>query len=165
MLVRHEKILYQKPLTLGYYQPTMKQETSQTPSKYTHTQSKQRRNPRNMGLSSESQQKGHGHEFLAKSQQRNLDCEFLAKAHNGGYTQSNLQRNHDREFFRKNLQKSYSHNHMQQKIHRKQLCLHWNEAKPCLGSNFFPNSLAMKNFYNMETCRSMASIFFLKKNA
>ena len=43
-----------------------------------------------MGLSSESQQKGHGHEFLAKSQQRNLDCEFLAKAHNGGYTQSIL---------------------------------------------------------------------------
>ena len=54
-----------------------------------------------MDLSSESQQKGCGHEFLAKSRQRNHDCEFLAKAHNGGYTQSNLQRNHDQEFLEK----------------------------------------------------------------
>ena len=69
----------------------------QAPYKYAHTQSKQRRNPRNMGLSSKSQKKGHGHEFLARSQQRNHGCEFLAKAHNGGYTQSNPQRSHDRK--------------------------------------------------------------------
>ena len=80
---------------LGYYQPTMKQETQQAPSRYAHTQSKRRRNPRNMGLSSKSQLKGRGYEFLARSQQRNHGYEFLAKAHNGGYTQSNLQRSHD----------------------------------------------------------------------
>ena len=37
-----------------------------------------------MGLSSKSQQKNHG-------------CEFLAKAHNGDYTQLNPQRSHDRK--------------------------------------------------------------------
>ena len=31
-----------------------------------------------MGLSSKSQQKGHGYEFLARNQQRNHGCEFLA---------------------------------------------------------------------------------------
>ena len=39
-----------------------------------------------MGISSKSQQKGRGHEFLARGQQKNHSCEFLAKVHNGGYT-------------------------------------------------------------------------------
>ena len=116
MLVCHEKILYQKTLTLGYYQPTMKQETQQTPFKCAYTKSMQRRNLRNMDLRSESQQKGHGHEFLAKSWQRNHECEFMAKAHNGGYTQSNLQRNHDREFLENSTKELQPQSYVEENI-------------------------------------------------